>query len=105
MDYDNDDKRAQNRKTNRDQNKSKVKSDDRSDKYNQNHNHNSKVNDNSPRRSWQTRNVNPTQIHNKNKIPKCSTEKHTPPVSNKTMQKLRSRKTKCSCIAILGKYV
>ena len=86
MDYDSDDKRAPNRKTNRDQNKSEVKSDDRSDKYNQNPNHNSNVNDNSPR-SWQTQNINATQIHNKNKIPKRSTEKYTPPVSNKIMQK------------------
>ena len=86
-DYDNDDKRAQNRKTNRDQNKGEVKSDDRNDKYNQNPNHNSNVNDNPPRKSWQTRNINATQIHNKNRSAKHMTEKHTPPANNKTMQK------------------
>ena len=39
-DYDNDDKRAQNRKTNRDQNKSDVKSDEENEKYVQNQNQN-----------------------------------------------------------------
>ena len=33
------------------------------------------------------RNINATQVQNKNKTPKRNTEKHTPPVSNSTAQK------------------
>ena len=57
-DYNNDDKRAQNRKTIRDQNKSEVKSDERSEKYSQNQN----VNEVQQRNPWQTRNINATEV-------------------------------------------
>ena len=63
----NDDKRDQNRKTNHDQNKSEIKSDERSEKYSQSHNQNQNKNKNQQRKSWQTRNINATQIQNNNK--------------------------------------
>ena len=49
-DYHNDDKRSQNRKTNRDQDKSEANE-----------------NKNQQRTPWQTRNINATQIQNKNR--------------------------------------
>ena len=64
-DYDNDDKRDQNRKTDYDQNKSGIKSDERSEKYSQNKNQNE--NKDQQRKSWQTRDINAIQIQNKNK--------------------------------------
>ena len=71
MDYDNDDKRAQNRKTNRDQDKSEIKSDERNEKtaqsQNRNQDQNPNKNKNQQRKPWQTRNINATQIQNKNK--------------------------------------
>ena len=58
-DYDNDDKRDQNRKTNRDKNKREVMSDEENEKHVQNQNQN--VNENQQRKSWQTKNINATQ--------------------------------------------
>ena len=88
-DYDNDDKRAQNRKPNRHQNKREIKSDERNEKYSQNRNQgqSQNVNESQQRKPWQTRNINATQIQNKNKTPRRNTETHTPLVSNKDEQK------------------
>ena len=64
-DYDNDDKRGQNRETNRGGYKREVISEEKIEKHVQNQNQN--VNENQQRKSWQMKNINATQIQNKNK--------------------------------------
>ena len=45
------------------------------------------VNEVQQRKPWPTRNINATQVQNKNKTSKRNTEKHTPLVSNTTAHK------------------
>ena len=73
-DYDNDDKRAQNRKINKEQSKVETKTDERSERYSQNINQNYNGSSNQQRKPWHTKNINAIQRQNKSKASNQNTE-------------------------------